>query len=143
MKKRPDWLRKAVKRKMKEKDKGIVDFVWIMRHFFGHLREWIEEMEDPRYPSYTTYTQSDLIFMGLMKNICSVESMRQMEEAFNEETCIATLRLLSGDTGLDEMPHYDTLNNYLAKLSPAGLAGLRKKMISSLLRGKQFYHSRL
>lgn len=143
MKKRQDWMRKAVKRKMKERDKGIVDFVWIMRHFFGHLREWIEEMADPRHPSYTSYTQSDLIFMGLMKNVCSIESMRRMDEAFNEETCIDTLRLLSGDTRLEEMPHYDTLNIYLSKLSPDCLSELRKRMISSLLRGKQFYHSRL
>ncbi|MCI9147637.1 MAG: hypothetical protein HFG73_05145, partial [Hungatella sp.] len=46
--KKAEWLRKAVKRKLKERDKGVVDFIWIMRHFFGHLRDWIEEMEDPR-----------------------------------------------------------------------------------------------
>ena len=50
--KKAEWLRKAVKRKLKERDKGVVDFIWIMRHFFGHLRDWIEEMEDPRHSSY-------------------------------------------------------------------------------------------
>ena len=141
--KKAEWLRKAVKRKLKERDKGVVDFIWIMRHFFGHLRDWIEEMEDPRHSSYTIYTQSDLVFMGLMKNICSVGSMRQMEDRFNEETCIDTLRLLSGHAGLEEMPHYDTLNTYLSKLSPDCLSELRKRMIVSLLRGKQFYRGRL
>lgn len=141
--KKAEWLRKAVKRKLKERDKGVVDFIWIMRHFFGHLRDWIEEMEDPRHSSYTIYTQSDLVFMGLMKNICSVGSMRQMEDRFNEETCMDTLRLLSGHAGLEEMPHYDTLNTYLSKLSPDCLSELRKRMIVSLLRGKQFYRGRL
>lgn len=27
-------------------------------------------MTDPRHPSYTTYTQNDLILMGVMKNVC-------------------------------------------------------------------------
>ena len=44
---------------------------------------------------------------------------------------------------LKEMPHYDTLNYYLEKLSPECLSDLRKKMVKSLLRGKQFYRSRL
>ncbi len=31
--------------------------------------------------------------MGILKNVCSVDSMRQMGEAFNEEACIQTLKL--------------------------------------------------
>ena len=53
--------------------------------------------------------------------------MRQMEEAFNEESCIRTLSVLSGHKGLEEMPHYDTLNYYLERLSPECLSDLRKK----------------
>lgn len=45
-------------------------------------------MLDPRHPSYSKYAQSNLIFMGVMKNVCSIESMRQMEEEFNEEIFI-------------------------------------------------------
>lgn len=45
--------------------------------------------------------------------------MRSMEEQFNEEECIRTLRLLSGDQNLEEMPHGDTFNYYLEKLSLA------------------------
>ena len=143
MKKRSEWNRKSHKRMKKKKDRGIVDFAMIQNHFFRELPEWIDQMEDPRNTSYITYTQADFIYMGILKNICSVESMRQMEEKFNEETCIETLMLLSGDKGLKEMPHYDTLNYYLEKLSPECLSDLRKKMVKSLLRGKQFYRCRL
>lgn len=143
MKKRNEWVRKSHKRMKKEKDRGIVDFAMIQNHFFKELPEWINQMEDPRHEAYITYTQADFIYMGILKNICSVESMSQMEEKFNEQTCIETLRLLSGDVGLEEMPHYDTLNYYLERLSPECLSDLRRRMIKSLLRGKQFYRSRL
>ena len=95
--KRCDWNRKSHKREKKKKDRGIVDFAMIQEHFFKNLPDWINEMEDPRHESYITYTQADFIYMGILKNACSVESMRQMEEKFNEQTCIDTLRLLSGD----------------------------------------------
>lgn len=132
-----------MKRKKKEKDRGIVDFMRIMHHFFQRLPQWINEMEDPRNPAYTTYTQADLVFMGLLKNVCSVKTMRSMEEAFNEESCIRTLRMISGDPSLREMPHCDTLNYYLEKLSPACLSDVRKRMVKSLLRNKSFYRGRL
>lgn len=53
--------------------------------------------------------------------------MREMEENFNKENCIDTLRLLSGNQRLDEMPHYDTLNYYLENLSPDCLCKLKKR----------------
>lgn len=96
----------------------IVDLMMILNHFFRDLDQWIAEMKDPRNGSYTVYTQSDYFFMGILKNVCSVGSMRQMEERFNEDTCIDTLRILSGNQELKEMPHYSSLNHYLERLSP-------------------------
>lgn len=84
-------------------------------------------MEDPRNQSYITYTQADLTYMGILKNICGQYSMREMEENFNDDNCIATLKLLSGNQYLEEMPHYDTVNYYLEKLSPDCLSELRKR----------------
>ena len=131
------------KRARKKKDRGIVDFIMIQTHFFKDLKRWIEEMDDPRNPSYITYTQTDLIFLGILKNVCSIESMRQMDEKFNETVCADTLRILSGNHKSREIPHYDTLNYYLERLSPECLSDLRKKMVTRLIRGKQFYNNRL
>lgn len=143
MKKRKDWLRKSQKREKKEKDRGIVDLMKIMHHFFEKLPEWIDEMKDPRNPSYITYTQQDLLCMGLLKNICGVKTMHGMEEQFNEDRCIETMRIMSGDNQLEEMPHADTLNYYLKRLSPECMSELRKKMIKSLIRMKSFYKGKL
>ena len=136
-------MRKREKRQRKNHDRGIVDLIMIINHFFHSLKEWLLEMEDPRHQSYITYTQADLGYMAILKNICAQHSMREMEENFNKETCIDTLRILSGNQRLEEMPHYDTLNYYLEKLSPECLSKLRKKMVTSLIRGKHFNRGRL
>ena len=143
MKKKKDWQTKAMKRKHKEQDKGILGIMFIVKHFFKHLTEWIEEMEDPRNISYITYRQSDYVYMGILKNLCGVKTMHSMEEQFNASACIRTLGLLSENSDLAEIPHSDSLNNYLKKLSPLCLAELRRKMIKSLLRMKSFYGNRL
>lgn len=136
-------MRKKEKRERKKHDHGIVDFMMVTNHFFHSLKDWILEMDDPRNQSYITYTQTDLAYMAILKNICSQYTMRQMEENFNEENCIDTLRIMSGNRRLEEMPHYDTLNYYLEKLPPECLSDLRKKMVTSLIRGKQFNRDRL
>ena len=143
VKKRKDWLTKAKKRKVKKKDRDIVDLMRILYHFFEELPQWLNEMSVPRNPSYTTYTQSDLVFMGILKNICGIKTMHSMEEQFNEEICIDTLRILSGDGNLAEMPHSDTLNYYLEKLSPDCLSDVRKRMVKSLIRMKSFNRAKL
>lgn len=136
-------MRKKEKRERKKQDRGIVDFMMVTNHFFKSLKEWICEMEDPRNQSYIKYTQADLGYMAILKNICGQYSMREMEENFNRENCIDTLRILSGNEKLEEMPHYDTLNYYLEKISPDCFSELRKRMVTSLIRGKQFSRGRL
>ena len=143
MKKRNEWVTKKLKRKIKLGDEGIVDFIQTQKHFFKELNTWIGELEDPRNESYTTYTQQDLVWLGILKNVCGVESMRQMNESFNESVCIDTLSFISGDEALEELPDFTTLNNYLEKLSPDCLSDLRRKMVKGLLRSKAFLKNRL
>jgi hypothetical protein len=57
-------------------------------------------MTDPRHSSCITYAQSDLVYMGLLKNMCGVKRMYEMESQFHEETCIDTLRIIVDGTGL-------------------------------------------
>ena len=64
VKKRNEWVRKELKRKKKGKDRGIVELMRIMHHFFKQLPEWVEEMKDPRHPSYITYTRVILSIWG-------------------------------------------------------------------------------
>ena len=143
MKKRCEWNTKAKQRGSLADDRGIVDLLHIRQHFFAGLTDGIAAMNDPRNESYITYTQNDLICMGLMKNLCGRKTMRSMDEQFNNENCINTLREMSGNRHLREMPHRDTLNRYLSMLPAGELAGVRDGMLSKLLRRKSLAGARL
>ena len=52
----------------------------LQQHFGKDLNIGINEMADPCNPSYISYTQADLFFMGVLKNVCAQESMREMDE---------------------------------------------------------------
>ena len=84
MKKKEDWITKAMKRRIKKEERGIVDLMKVIFHFFRELPQWINEMTDPRNPSYITYTQSDLVWMGLLKNICAVKTFQKYILLFSE-----------------------------------------------------------
>ena len=141
-KKKSEWNTREKKRAEKNGN-PLKCCMRILRHFFSDMTKWIEETDDPRNPAYITYTQSDLVYLGILKNLCSVESMRGMGESFNEEVCIRNLAKVAGDMQLKEIPHYDTLNYYLEKLSPQAFADIRTRMVRALLRSRDFDDSRI
>ena len=143
MKRKNEWNRKAMKRRIKNASNGIVELLKIIHHFFDDFKSWIGEMKDPRCIPYCTYTQQDYIFMAILKNICGQKSMSSMDENFNEDICIKTLQIMSGDNELNEMPHKDSLNYYLERLEPNCLSDLREKMIKRLIRMKSFNRARV
>lgn len=108
----------------KTRCQALVLYIIFSRNYQHGLMKWKIQGIRP-----ITYKQSDLFYMGLIKNLCGIKTMHAMEEQFNEKNCIDTLRILSGDKNLTEMPHSDTLNYYLERLSPNCLSQLRKKLI--------------
>lgn len=141
-KKRSEWKTKGLKRSEKSGN-PFRDILRIWFHYFSDLTDWIEQMDDPRNTAYITYTQSDLVTLGIMKNICSVESMRGMDENFNEDECILNLSRITGGARHENMPDHGTLNYYLEKLSPQAFREVRTKMVGALLRSRIFEDSRI
>lgn len=45
-------------------------------------------MDGMRNPSYIIYSQTDLNYMGILKNAYVQHSMREMDENFNKRNCI-------------------------------------------------------
>src|SRR5699024_826142 len=73
-----------------------------------------------------------------LKNICNLKSMRQMTNQFNRDECIQNIGELLGIKELEDIPHYDTINNFLSGLKPADLEKIRTYMIKELLKKRSF-----
>lgn len=135
-------LTREKKRKLREKDKGIIDFVKMQYHFFPSLIDELGDVKDPRKKNYIDYESEELLYAIILKNVSTIESMRQMTEWFNEENCIANLGKLL-ERKVENIAHYDTINNFLERLEPKELDKIRVKMIKRLIRSKTFYSARM
>jgi hypothetical protein len=130
------------KKILREKDKGIIDFVKIQNHFFPNFIEKLSNVDDPRKENYTDYASEELLYTIILKNSCTIETMRQMTEWFGDANCASNLEKLMGRK-IENIAHYDTINNFLERLDTNELSSIKAGMIKSLIRNKSFYQARM
>jgi hypothetical protein len=122
--------------------KDIVEFLKVQNHFFPSLIKDLSQVQDPRNQSYIEYDIEEILYTMLMKNICSISSMQDMTDKFNEEECVQNICKILGKDEKEFMPHYVTINECLEKLPPNELDKFRKKLIYKLLRKRSFENAR-
>ena len=131
-----------VKRKEKrerEKNKNFFfEFVKTQRHFFKELTDRLKKVKDPRHQSYITYGTETILYTILLKNAPSFKMPCLVTERFNKEECIENVKKVLGLKQLEELPHYDTINDFLSKLDGKELEKIRTYMINSLLKKRCF-----
>ena len=131
------------KREKEEKINFFAEFVKIQRHFFQNILKHLKAIKDPRHKSYIEYETDILLFTLIMKNACSVLSMSSMSEKFNKEECIENVAKVLGYEALEELPHYDTINNFLCNLEPEEIEKVRDYMIKELFKKRSLEGYRL
>ena len=94
----------------------------------------LKSVKDHRSQGYITYPPEIILFTVIMKNMTGLKSMRSMSNGFNKEECIENVRKTIGLETLDELPHYDTINDFLAGLDGSELEKIRTYMIKELLK---------
>ncbi|HAJ3957508.1 transposase family protein [Fictibacillus sp. Mic-4] len=126
------------KREKEKETNYFFEFLKIKRHFFKDLVNQLKGVNDHRCQSHITYQPEVLLFTLLLKNIAGFRSMRSMTDGLNKEECIENVRKILGLTMLVELPHYDTINNFLSGLEMTELENIRTKMIKELLKKRCF-----
>lgn len=131
------------KRKKRKEINFFQEFIRIKKHFFKDIDSEFKNVKDKRHQSYIEYTPDIILFSVLMKNITSIESMNQMTTEFNTEECINNVGKVLGYDDLEELPHHDTINNFLKKLNPIEIEKVRKYMIKELFKKRCLEQYRL
>lgn len=136
-------MTRAEKRALKNQIRNdIKEFLKIQAHYFPDLIGDIKKIMDARNQSYVTYEIEVIIFVMILKNICSIESMQEMNELFDEDTCVKNIYRVLGLEEKDYLPHYVTINECLSRLDNKELEKIRKKMVYSLIRKRSFEYGK-
>ena len=122
------------KRKLKKETDFFFEFIRIQQHFFKDLKKRLKNVKDSRHKSYIDYEPDIILFMVILKNVFTLESMRSMTDMLNKDECIENIKKVLGIDDLEELPHYDTVNDFLSRLKPVELEEIRTYMIKELLK---------
>ena len=118
------------------------DILKIIRHFWPDFLSIIGQITDPRHQSYTVYSQECLFMTRMFSFFCNHQSFNHMNESFNSDTVIKNYRFLF-DENITEIPHGDTINDYLSEVSIDQLRKVMYAMLKKLIRSKVTDGSRI
>ena len=130
-------MNRREKRKLKEEIKIFSDVANIIKQYFPCLISKLDKLTDTRHQSYVEYTMLTITITRLLGLLCGITSMRQTTEIFNTEKAIQNIASLL-EVELEELPHYDTINNVFERIDIEQLRGIQKYMVQRLIRSKMF-----
>ena len=130
-------MNRKEKRKIKKEINIFKDVVNIIKQYFPQLTQELEELTDVRHQSYVEYKMSVITVTRLLGLLCGIKSMRETTEKFNTEETITNISKLL-EIELEELPHYDTINNVFEKIDIKQLRNIQKYMVNRLIRSKMF-----
>lgn len=130
-------MNRKERRKYKKEINIYKEVVNIIKQYFPELIKKLNELTDERHQSYVEYRMSVITITRLMGLLCESKSMRNMTERLNTEETIENIgKLLNVE--LDELPHYDTINNVFEKIKIEEMREIQKYMVNRLIRSKMF-----
>lgn len=130
-------------RRMLKKEINIFsDVISILKQYFPALTTMFERLTDIRNQSYVKYSMTVIFITRLLGLLCGKTSMRSLTETMNTDICIKNIsKILEID--LDEIPHYDTINDVFEQVNSEELRRIQKYMVNKLIRSKMFEKYRL
>jgi hypothetical protein len=139
-------MNKITRKSKREKEGKInffAEFIKLQKHFFKDILKKLKSVKDPRHQSYIEYETDILLFTIILKNVFCIDSMSSMTEKFNKNECIENVAKILEYELLEELPHYDTINNFLCNLQPSEIEKIKDYMIHQLFKKRSLEQFRL
>ena len=130
-------MNRKERRNLKKEINIFSDVVNILKQYFPKLVDKFEKLTDTRHQSYIEYQMSVITITRLLGLLCGIKSMRNTTEKLNTEETIKNISNLLG-IELEEIPHYDTINNVFENIEIEELRKIQKYMVITLIRSKMF-----
>ena len=113
------------------------ELIKIIRHYFPDFNKQLSLIDDPRHQSYITYKQEEILFTRIISYCCQLKSMKEINRELNNDNVIKSFKLLFRKE-LEEIPHGDTINNYLKEVEINQLRNILYEMVRHLMNKKFF-----
>ena len=125
------------RRKIEKEINMFSNVINIIKQYFPDLVEKFDKLTDIRHQSYVEYSMKVIMIVRLLGLICGLKSMRELTNRFNTEETIENIEKILG-IKLEEIPHYDTINNVFEEVDIKELRKIQKYMVIRLIRSKMF-----
>jgi hypothetical protein len=133
--------RKETRTKL-EQLKLCYELTKVLNHFFPNLMPMLSALKDPRHQSYITYKGKVLLMTRILSSIFYISSMRKTSEELNSSQVIENIGVICEEK-LEELPYWETINDYLKKLEDKELEQIIVKLIKHLIRMRSFEINRV
>lgn len=125
-------------RRTLKKDKSLVCSLYnIIDKYLPRLFIMFKELSDQRMQGKVTYSMKVICVTRLFGLLCGLTSMNSMTNKFNNDNTIENLSKIT-NTNLDDLPHYDTINDVFENISVEELRKIQKYIVNTLIRSKMF-----
>ncbi len=102
----------------------------------------LRDIADPRHQGYVKYKSHVLLATRILSAIFYISSMRKTSEEFNSPIVIENIGCLCGEK-LEELPYWETVNNYLKRVNPEELQNTVCALVKRLIRSRAFEGARI
>lgn len=125
-------------RRSLKKDKSLVCSLYnIIDKYLPRLFVMFEQLSDQRQQGKVTYSMKVICVTRLFGLLCGLTTMNSMTNKFNNDITIENLAKIT-NTKLDDLPHYDTINDVFDDLNIDELRKIQKYIVNALIRSKMF-----
>ena len=103
----------------------------------------LKQVNDPRHKSYIDYENYVILFCRILAVIFRIGSMRKITGEFNNSNCINNIAVILELENLQELPYWETINDYLKLFEATELECIIHKLVYRLIRMRSFENSRI
>ena len=89
----------------------------------------LKKVSDPRHQSYTDYDNYVLLFVRILGAVFHIGSMRKISVELNSKICIGNVAVMLEHDDLDELPYWETINDYLKLFGETELENIIQQLV--------------